>query len=188
MRRLVRWCGKLIRLVRSSQVRNNEFIEARKVDTTVKRREQALQMLDMGHSKFREISSNLDEGLKVSRLNLCSCVRLLSYDARPLQFYNSLARLLSELRQDVKEWHRARSMDVAELVSRFSGTSLAADSPHQAAPAQSAPSWEGVRTRGQRASNAAGTPGKAQQKQQQPEEQAGPKAGVWPGGAIRFAD
>jgi programmed cell death 6-interacting protein len=46
--------------------RNDEFTEARKVDTVVKKREEALQMMDLSYSKYRELSANLVEGLKVS--------------------------------------------------------------------------------------------------------------------------
>ena len=45
--------------------RNAEFIEARKVDTELKRREKALQNLDVAYAKYRELASNLVEGLEV---------------------------------------------------------------------------------------------------------------------------
>jgi len=47
--------------------RNEEFVEARKVDSVVKKREEALQTMDLAYSKYRELSANLVEGLKVSR-------------------------------------------------------------------------------------------------------------------------
>lgn len=44
---------------------NDDFVEARKGDSSVKKREQALQTMDLAYSKYRELSANLIEGLKV---------------------------------------------------------------------------------------------------------------------------
>lgn len=50
--------------------RNNDFIGARKVDSDVLQREKSLQKLDLAYSRYREISSNLVEGLRVSRASI----------------------------------------------------------------------------------------------------------------------
>jgi programmed cell death 6-interacting protein len=46
--------------------RNEAFVESRKVDSLIQKREQALQTMDLAYSKYRELSANLVEGLKVS--------------------------------------------------------------------------------------------------------------------------
>ncbi|PWN98721.1 hypothetical protein FA09DRAFT_338020, partial [Tilletiopsis washingtonensis] len=78
-------------------------------------------------------------------------------------FYNQLARLLSELRQDVKQWRRARQLDIDALVARFQGTTLSPRASSSGggggaaaggATAAAAPSWNGVRTRAQLAAEA----------------------------------
>ncbi|PWN46889.1 BRO1-domain-containing protein [Violaceomyces palustris] len=75
--------------------KNQAFLEARKFDVSVKRRERCLQELERAYQKYREISSNLVEGLK---------------------FYNDLARLLSSFRQEVKDWTRLRRLELDHLV------------------------------------------------------------------------
>lgn len=45
--------------------RNEAFVESRKVDALMQKREQALQTMDLAYSKYRELSANLVEGLKV---------------------------------------------------------------------------------------------------------------------------
>jgi programmed cell death 6-interacting protein len=49
----------------ASQARNETFLQSRRDDPSVKVREHALQSLDQAYHKYREISRNLDEGLKV---------------------------------------------------------------------------------------------------------------------------
>ncbi|PWN45049.1 BRO1-domain-containing protein [Ceraceosorus guamensis] len=126
---------------------NEAFIAARRTDAQIKRREGALQNLDLGFAKYKEITSNLEEGLR---------------------FYNDLARILSELKQEVKEWHRARQMDIAHLISRFQGTSL---SPSTNTTPQR------VQTRSQAAFN-----------QSAPHPPAPSRGGAWTGGTIKFDD
>ncbi len=48
------------------QTLNKAFVESRSVDTATKRREGALQNLDLAFAKYRELLSNLVEGLNVS--------------------------------------------------------------------------------------------------------------------------
>lgn len=50
------------------QARNELFLHSRKDDSSIKDREHALQSLDLAYHMYREITRNLDEGLKVSYL------------------------------------------------------------------------------------------------------------------------
>jgi programmed cell death 6-interacting protein len=61
---------------------NEEFVKARKEDLTMKRREEALQALDLSYAKYREVTVNLEEGLR---------------------FYQDFAKLLNDLRGSCKE-------------------------------------------------------------------------------------
>ena len=51
--------------IRNLQERHAEFARSRKEDASVKEREMALQSLDLAYHKYKEITRNLDEGLKV---------------------------------------------------------------------------------------------------------------------------
>lgn len=42
------------------------FLQSRKEDASVKERERILQSLDLAYHKYKEITRNLDEGLKVT--------------------------------------------------------------------------------------------------------------------------
>ncbi|SPO29573.1 related to RIM20 - protein involved in proteolytic activation of Rim101p [Ustilago trichophora] len=83
--------------------RNTAFVEARKSDATIQRREKALQNLDAAYVKYRELSSNLVEGL---------------------EFYNGLAKILSSYRDGVKEWARARQVDLHWLIHQMGRVSV----------------------------------------------------------------
>ncbi|SPO28280.1 related to RIM20 - protein involved in proteolytic activation of Rim101p [Ustilago trichophora] len=89
--------------------RNTAFVEARKSDATIQRREKALQNLDAAYVKYRELSSNLVEGL---------------------EFYNGLAKILSSYRDGVKEWARARQVDLHWLIHQMGRVSVQ-DQHHQ---------------------------------------------------------
>lgn len=69
-------------LIRIPQTANEAFVRARRDDPQLKAREQALQDLDTAYHKYREISVNLQEGLK---------------------FYLDMAKLLGELRDACKQ-------------------------------------------------------------------------------------
>lgn len=49
----------------AEQEQNEMFIQSRREDATIKEREHALQSLDLAYHKYKEITRNLDEGLKV---------------------------------------------------------------------------------------------------------------------------
>lgn len=95
-------------LLETIKERNTAFVEARKSDATIQRREKALQNLDAAYVKYRELSSNLVEGL---------------------EFYNGLAKILSTYRDNVKEWARARQVDLHWLIHQMGRTSI--QDPHQ---------------------------------------------------------
>ncbi|KAM5535914.1 hypothetical protein V8D89_010354 [Ganoderma adspersum] len=74
--------------------RHGEFMRSRKEDASVKERELALQSLDLAYHKYKEIIRNLDEGLK---------------------FYNDLAVILSQFKEDCKEWVNLRRNEISTL-------------------------------------------------------------------------
>ncbi|KAH8118025.1 BRO1-domain-containing protein [Phellopilus nigrolimitatus] len=78
---------KQVELIESIKARYEQFIQSRRDDQSVKEREHALQSLDLGYHKYREITRNLDEGLK---------------------FYNDLSKILIKFREACKEWVRLR--------------------------------------------------------------------------------
>nr|ASF90191.1 hypothetical protein SPAR05794 [Bartheletia paradoxa] len=100
---------------------NEEWVHARKTDTTFKRREQALQNLDLAYHKYHEISGNASEGL---------------------QFYNDFSKLLNQFREDVKRFVLTRRMDINHLIATMNAASLSPPSPPSPPPlaAISAPS------------------------------------------------
>lgn len=67
------------------QTANDAFIHARKTDPSLAAREAALQDLDLAFHMFREILTNLQEGLK---------------------FYSDLSKLVSEVREGCKQVSR----------------------------------------------------------------------------------
>ncbi|KDN53419.1 BRO1-domain-containing protein [Tilletiaria anomala UBC 951] len=150
---------------------NNDFNTSRSVDTSTKRREKALQNLDLAHAKYKELSSNLVEGLN---------------------FYNSLAKLLNDFRQSLKEWHHARQFDVAQLTVSFAGTSLssrAGANNRGAQPASASGEGSATRTRSsQRKGQDQKTGAGAQQQASSAQEQQQPQWGKWKGSSIQFDD
>lgn len=82
----------------AGQVReaNQAFIRAQKGDTSTKERETALQDLENGYLKYKEIISNLEVGRK---------------------FYNDLAKIVSRFRDDAKAFVHQRRMEASQLES-----------------------------------------------------------------------
>ncbi|KAI0091182.1 BRO1-domain-containing protein [Irpex rosettiformis] len=78
-------------LLESIKERNEVFIQSRKEDPSVKDREHALQSLDLAYHMYKEITRNLDEGLK---------------------FYNEFGHILAQFRATCKDWlnHRQEEM------------------------------------------------------------------------------
>ena len=80
----------------SDQVReaNRAFTGSHQGDASTKEREAALQDLENGYLKYKEIISNLDVGRK---------------------FYNDLARIVARFRDDAKAFVRQRRMEASQL-------------------------------------------------------------------------
>ncbi|KAJ6164269.1 hypothetical protein N7470_002941 [Penicillium chermesinum] len=80
----------------SDQVRqaNQAFTRAHRGDTSTKERELALQDLENGYMKYKEIISNLEVGRK---------------------FYNDLAKIVGRFRDDVKTFVHQRRMEASQL-------------------------------------------------------------------------
>lgn len=75
------------------QVTNQRFLDSRKDDPNIRRREEALQTLDVAHSMYRELMGNLTEGLR---------------------FYNNFAGLLNQLRDACREFAQNRQVEAQE--------------------------------------------------------------------------
>ena len=82
----------------SSRVReaNSSFTNARKGDSSTREREKALQELENGYLKYKEIVSNLDVGRK---------------------FYNDLASIVTRFRDSCKAFVNQRRMEANHLES-----------------------------------------------------------------------
>lgn len=80
----------------SDQVReaNRAFTGSHKGDASTKEREEALQDLENGYLKYKEIISNLDVGRK---------------------FYNDLAKIVARFRDDAKAFVHQRRMEASQL-------------------------------------------------------------------------
>ncbi|KAJ3482919.1 hypothetical protein NLI96_g6648 [Meripilus lineatus] len=81
-------------LLSSIQERNALFLRSRKDDPTVKERERALQSLDLAYHKYKEITRNLDEGLK---------------------FYNTFGEMLTQFKETCKAWALERKNEMISL-------------------------------------------------------------------------
>ncbi|KAJ5281417.1 hypothetical protein N7478_006789 [Penicillium angulare] len=105
-------------LARQVRETNQAFIRAQKGDTSTKERETALQDLENGYLKYKEIISNLEVGRK---------------------FYNDLAKIVSRFRDDAKAFVHQRRMEASQLESDISNvtamSSLHISQPHLRQPA-----------------------------------------------------
>ncbi|OKL58793.1 pH-response regulator protein palA/RIM20 [Talaromyces atroroseus] len=79
-----------------TQVReaNNNFNRARRGDTSSKEREKALQELENGYAKYKELIGNIEVGRK---------------------FYNDLAKIVGRFRDDCKSFVHQRRMEAGQL-------------------------------------------------------------------------
>ncbi|KAJ5560032.1 hypothetical protein N7513_002431 [Penicillium frequentans] len=96
---------------------NLAFTRAHKGDTSTKERETALQDLENGYLKYKEILSNLEVGRK---------------------FYNDLAKIVSRFRDDCKAFVHQRRMEASQLEADISNvtamSSLHITQPHLRQP------------------------------------------------------
>ncbi|TDL25855.1 pH-response regulator [Rickenella mellea] len=87
--------AKQAEILEDVKLRTEQFLLTRRDDKSVKDREHALQSLDLAYHKYREITRNLDEGLK---------------------FYNDLANILSMFKEACKAFVRSRRDEVTTSV------------------------------------------------------------------------
>lgn len=92
---------------------NTAFTTARKGDLSTKKREQALQRLENGFIKYKEVVSNIDTGRK---------------------FYNDLASIVSKFNTDCKDFAYQRRVEAGQIESyvyptSFHGLSYISTSP-----------------------------------------------------------
>lgn len=80
---------------------NRAFTKARKGDSSTKDREKALQELENGYLKYKEIISNTEVGRK---------------------FYNDLAKIVGRFREDTKAFIHQRRMEASQLESYVNPT------------------------------------------------------------------
>lgn len=73
---------------------NRAFTIARKGDSSTKNREKALQGLEGGYLRYKEIISNIEVGRK---------------------FYNDLAKLVGRFREDCKKFVHQRRMEASQM-------------------------------------------------------------------------
>lgn len=76
------------------QEANRNFNKARRGDTSSKEREKALQELENGYAKYKELISNVDVGRK---------------------FYNDLAKIVGRFRDDCRSFVHQRRMEASQL-------------------------------------------------------------------------
>ena len=73
---------------------NRAFLNARRGDGSTKEREQALQRLEKGYHKYKEILNHLDVGHK---------------------FYNDLAKIVGKFRDECREWAWKRRAEAVQI-------------------------------------------------------------------------
>ncbi|KAK2831967.1 hypothetical protein FQN49_006990, partial [Arthroderma sp. PD_2] len=84
---------------------NKAFTTARKGDSSTKEREKALQDLEIGYLKYKEIISNIDTGRK---------------------FYNDLARMVGRFREDCKKFVNQRRLEASRMETDITNTTAMA--------------------------------------------------------------
>ncbi|EGN99169.1 hypothetical protein SERLA73DRAFT_90416 [Serpula lacrymans var. lacrymans S7.3] len=97
----------------SLRVNNEHFVQSRKEDPSIKEREQALRSLDLAYHKYREISRNLEEGMK---------------------FYNNLTGILLQFKEACKLWSNARSKEIRSLSHSLQTLSISAEEKEATTP------------------------------------------------------
>ena len=82
---------------------NKTFLEARRGDTSTRDRQKALQALDTGYAKYKELISNLDTGRK---------------------FYNDLAGHVTRFRENCKTQVSERRVEASQLEAELAGQDM----------------------------------------------------------------
>ncbi|OJJ44785.1 hypothetical protein ASPZODRAFT_121236 [Penicilliopsis zonata CBS 506.65] len=110
----------------AAQVReaNRAFTKAHKGDASMREREKALQELETGYLKYKEIISNLEVGRK---------------------FYNDLAKIVARFRDDSKAFVHQRRMEASQLeadisnITAMASLNISRPPQHQPPPQAQAP-------------------------------------------------
>ncbi|KAI0766745.1 ALIX V-shaped domain binding to HIV-domain-containing protein [Irpex lacteus] len=107
-------------LLDSIKEKNEKFIQSRKEDSSVKEREHALQSLDLAYHMYKEITRNLDEGLK---------------------FYNEFGNILAQFKETCKAWvnHRQDEMHMSMDANNSESPPTGVSEPPAAPPRLSTP-------------------------------------------------
>ncbi|CRG85458.1 pH-response regulator protein palA/RIM20 [Talaromyces islandicus] len=109
------------------QEANRNFNKARRGDTSSKEREKALQELENGYAKYKELISNVEVGRK---------------------FYNDLAKIVGRFRDDCKSFVHQRRMEASQLENDITNAAAMASlnisttqhrPPHQQQPVATPP-------------------------------------------------
>ncbi|KAJ7739760.1 BRO1-like domain-containing protein [Mycena maculata] len=95
--------SKQAELLTTIQSRNEQFLQSRREDPSIKAREHALRSLDLSYQKYREIVKNLNEGI---------------------QFYNDLAQIFNDFKATCKSWSLQRSSEIHSVTRSVQVTSL----------------------------------------------------------------
>ncbi|EXJ64629.1 hypothetical protein A1O7_00966 [Cladophialophora yegresii CBS 114405] len=82
---------------------NKALLDARRGDTSTKERQKALQALDMGYAKYKELISNLETGRK---------------------FYNDLASHVTRFRENCKTQVSERRVEASQLEAELAGQDM----------------------------------------------------------------
>ncbi|KAF7312299.1 pH-response regulator protein palA/RIM20 [Mycena indigotica] len=92
---------------------NDLFVQSRREDSSVKAREEALRSLEQSFQKYREIVKNLNEGI---------------------QFYNNLAQLFHEFKEECKVWALYRNSELHSLVRSMEAVTVKDQPSNQLPP------------------------------------------------------
>ncbi|KAI0077917.1 pH-response regulator [Panus rudis PR-1116 ss-1] len=95
----------LLQSIKASE-HNTLLLQSRKEDPIVKEREHALQSLDLSYHKYKEISRNLEEGLR---------------------FYNDFGNILTQFKETCRQWVNMRRHEVSTLSEAMKSMSLVAE-------------------------------------------------------------
>ncbi|KAJ6619711.1 BRO1-like domain-containing protein [Mycena sp. CBHHK59/15] len=90
-------------LLNTIERRNEQFLQSRREDPSLKAREHALRSLDLSYQKYREITKNLHEGI---------------------QFYNDLAQIFNDFKAQCKTWSQQRSSEIHALSRSLQSVSM----------------------------------------------------------------
>jgi programmed cell death 6-interacting protein len=100
---------------------NKAFLDARKGDSSTKEREKALQELETGYLKYKEIVTNLDTARK---------------------FYNDLANHVSRFREACKAQVKQRKIEAGQLEAEITNTAMSSLSLQETSASLQKQKWE----------------------------------------------